>query len=123
MNASSQELASIDAFLSDISKDMSDDKLSEAVGGLVEEYLVFKDLRNTVDCFVAEEKVRSGAKEERKTRVGARDKRQCGMNNSVHNMTLVKKSSFATRFARRLTTTPRRRSRSASSPPSGTTPR
>ena len=56
VHAKENELKNIDKFLSEISKDMSDEQLSAAIGGMVEEYLVFADLRNTVDCFVAEEK-------------------------------------------------------------------
>ena len=51
-----KELEDVDKFLHSISTNISDDELTDSIAKLVEEYLVYCDYRNTVDCLTSERK-------------------------------------------------------------------
>ena len=54
--AHDKEVKDFDKFLTEIAVDMTDEQLASTITNLVEEYLLFCDFRNTMDCFTAEAK-------------------------------------------------------------------
>jgi len=49
-----KELEDVDKFLHSISTEITDEQLTGKIANLVEEYLVYCDYRNTVDCLASE---------------------------------------------------------------------